>query len=60
MPTIAVSDDELRLVIEALNDNAGVFDEGATDDALTDEEREEFARDAERCRALATRLASLH
>jgi hypothetical protein len=60
MPTIAVSDDELRLVIEALNDNAGVFDEGATDDELTDEEREAFARDAERCRALATRLASSH
>ena len=53
-----LSDDELSLIIEALEDNAGVFDEGANDADLEPDERPDFARDAEGCRALANRLSS--
>lgn len=53
-----LSDAELALIIEALEDNAGVFDEGAKDEACTSEEKEMFATDAKRCRELAIRLNS--
>ena len=53
---IEVSDEELALITEALDDSAGVFDQGATDADLEPVERQDFINDAERCRALAERL----
>jgi hypothetical protein len=55
---IEVSEEDLALMIEALHDNAGVFDEGARDDELSSDERQDFARDAERCRTLADRMTT--
>jgi hypothetical protein len=53
---IEMPEEDLALMIEALHDNAGVFDEGARDENLSSDERQDFARDAERCRMLADRL----
>ncbi len=55
---IEVSEEELALIIEALDDNAGVFKQGAKDDELSSDDRQDFARDAERCRILADRLST--
>lgn len=55
---VELSEDDLALIIEALEDNAGVFDEGAKDAGLSSDERQDFARDADKCRDLAHRLTS--
>lgn len=53
---VELSDEELALIVEALEGNAGLFDVGAVDPTLEAAERAAFAVDAELCRLLAGRL----
>ncbi len=53
---VELSDEELALIVEALEDNARLFDVGAVDPTLDADERAVFAVDAELCRLLVVRL----
>ena len=55
---VELSHEELALIVEALEGNAGIFDVGAVDPTLEPGDRADFALDAERCRAIADRLRS--